>query len=113
MGKLKGLLAIGIVVGAFFVAWRMIPPYFNKYQFQDNLDDIARRNSYINRTDDDVKQMVVQKAQSMDIPLQEDQVSVSRSADGISITAHYNIQVDLVVKQVDLDFVVNSYNKRI
>jgi len=113
MGKLKGFLALAIVVGAFFVAWRMIPPYFNKYQFQDNLDDIARRNSYISKSDDDVKQLVVQKAQSMDIPLQEDQVAISRSADGIGITAHYSVQVDLLVKQLDLDFVVNSYNKRL
>ena len=62
MAKLKGFIAIAVVVAAFYVAWNMIPPYFNNYQFQDALDDIARKNSYTTATDDDIKKMVVTKA---------------------------------------------------
>ena len=46
MGKLKGLIGIAFVAGFFYVAWNLIPPYFNNYQLQDELDDIARKNSY-------------------------------------------------------------------
>jgi hypothetical protein len=113
MGKLKGLIGIVIVVGAFYVAWNMIPPYFNNYQLQDALDDIARRHSYTTATEDDIKKMVVSKAASNDIALKEDQVAVSRTANGLAISVHYRIHVDMVVHPVDLDFTANSINKRI
>src|SRR5262249_42808121 len=113
MGKLKGLIGIAIVVGAFYVAWNMIPPYFNNYQLQDALDDIARRHSYTTATEDDIKKMVVSKAASNDIVIKEDQVAVSRSSNGLAISVHYRIHVDMIVHPVDLDFTANSMNKRI
>jgi hypothetical protein len=100
-------------VGGFYVAWNMIPPYFNNYQLQDALDDIARRHSYTTATDDDIKKMVVGKAASNDITLKEDQVLVNRTPNGLGISVHYRIHVDMIVHPVDLDFTANSLNKRI
>ncbi|MGZ4870879.1 MAG: DUF4845 domain-containing protein [Candidatus Angelobacter sp.] len=113
MGKLKGLIVLGFVVGCFYVAWNMIPPYFNNYQFQDALDDIARKNSYTTASDDEIKKMVVTKADSEDIKIKEDQVVVTRTRDGLGLTVKYRIHVDMVVHPVDLDFTANSINKRI
>ena len=113
MGKLKALIGITIVVGAFYVAWNMIPPYFNNYQLQDGLDDIARKTSYTSASDDEVKKLVIAKAETEDIHLKEEQVSVSRTRDGISISVKYRIHVDMIVHPVDLDFIANSINKRI
>lgn len=102
-----------IVVGSFYVAWNMIPPYFNNYQLQDALDDIARKNSYTTLTDDDIKKIVVTKADSENIKLREDQVVVTRTRDGLGISVKYRIHVDMIVHPVDLDFTANSLNKRI
>ncbi|MGZ4830735.1 MAG: DUF4845 domain-containing protein [Candidatus Angelobacter sp.] len=113
MGKLKGLIVLGFVVGCFYVAWNMIPPYFNNYQFQDALDDIARKNSYTTASDDEIKKMVVTKADSEDIKIKEDQVVVTRTRDGLGLTVKYRIHVEMVVHPVDLDFTANSINKRI
>ncbi len=113
MGKLKGLIGIVIIVGFFYVAWNLIPPYFNNYQLQDELDDIARKNSYTTATEDDIKKIVVAKADSEDIKLKEDQVAVTRTRDGLGISVKYRIHVDMVVHPVDLDFTANSLNKRI
>jgi Domain of unknown function (DUF4845) len=113
MGKAKALIGILIVVSAFYVAWNMIPPYFNNYQFQDALDDIARKNSYTTLTDDEVKKIVITKAETESIRLKEDQVQITRTRDGLGITVKYHIHVDMVVHPVDLDFVANSLNKRI
>jgi hypothetical protein len=113
MGKLKGLIGILIVVGIFYAAWNLIPPYFNNYQLQDALDDIARKNSYTQTTDDDIRKSVVRKAQSEDITLREDQVVVTRSSDGLGISVKYSVHVDMVIHPVDLDFTANSLNKRI
>ena len=113
MGKLKGLIGIVIIVGFFYVAWNLIPPYFNNYQLQDELDDIARKNSYTTATEDEIKKIVVAKADSEDIKLKEDQVAVTRTRDGLGISVKYRIHVDMVVHPVDLDFTANSLNKRI
>jgi hypothetical protein len=113
MGKIKGLIGIAFVVGCFYTAWNLIPPYFNNYQFQDGLDDIARKNSYTQASDDDIRRFVVRKAETEDIKLKEDQIVVTRSQEGLGITVRYRIHVDMMIHPVDLDFTANSLNKRI
>jgi uncharacterized protein DUF4845 len=113
MGKVKGLIGLLVIVSGFYVAWNMVPPYFNNYQLQDALDDIARKGSYTAQTDDDIKKAVIAKAETEDIKLKEDQIVVSRVRDMLGITVKYRIHVDMVVHPVDLDFTANSLNKRI
>jgi len=113
MGKLKGLLALVILVGGAYVGWELIPPYFHRYEFQDDLDEIARVNSYNQKTDDDVRAIVMKHASDLDIPLKENQITISRGGDGLGISVHYHIHVDMVVHPVDLDFTANSLNKRL
>ena len=113
MGKVKGLIGLLVIVIGFYVAWNMVPPYFNNYQFQDGLDDIARKSSYIAATDDDIKKAVIAKAETEDIKLKEDQIVVSRVRDMLGISVKYRIHVEMLVHPVDLDFTANSLNKRI
>jgi hypothetical protein len=100
-------------VGSFYVAWNMIPPYFNNYQFQDGLDDIARKDTYTSISEDDIKKQVITKADTEDIKLKEDQVQVTRTRDGVGISVKYRVHVEMVVHPVDIDFTANSLNKRI
>ncbi len=113
MGKLKALIGIAVVAGSFYVAWNMIPPYFNNYQLQDALDDIARKNSYTSISEDDIKKQVITKADSEDIKLKEEQIQVTRSRDGVAISVKYHVHVEMVVHPVDIDFTADSLNKRI
>jgi hypothetical protein len=113
MGKVKGLIGLLVIVAGFYVAWNMVPPYFNNYQLQDGLDDIARKSSYIAATDDDIKKAVIAKAETADIKLKEDQIVVSRVRDILGITVKYRVHVEMLVHPVDLDFTANSLNKRI
>ena len=112
-GKLKGLLLLLIIFGSVYTGWKIIPVYVNKYQLQDELDELARRASFTANTEEEIRQSVIRKAGSMEIPLREDQVAVTRMGDGVGITVHYRVHVDLVVRPVDFDFTVNSFNKRI
>ena|ERR1700674_5224961 len=113
MGKLKGLLILLLVFGCIYTGWKLLPPVINNYQFQDELDDIARRATYSAKSEDDVRETVIKKAASMDIALKEDQIAVTRSAEGLGITVHYRVHVDMLIHPVDLDFTTNSLNKRI
>jgi hypothetical protein len=113
MGKVKALIGLVVIFGGFYVAWNMVPPYVNNYKLQDDLDDIARKSSYIAATDDDIKKNVIAKAEAADIKLKEDQIVISRVRDMLGISVKYRIHVDMVVHPVDLDFTANSLNKRI
>lgn len=113
MGKLKALLALVILVGGIYVGYELIPPYFHRYEFQDDLDDIARLNSYSHKSDDEVRAIVIKRASDLNIPLKEDQIAITRSNDGLGISVRYRIHVDMVVYPVDLDFTANSINKRL
>src|ERR1700743_1845495 len=97
MGKIKGLIGLLFIVGIFYAAWNLIPPYFNNYQLQDALDDIARKNSYTRSTDDDIRKSVVSKAESEDIKLREDQVVITRTQDGLAISVKDSVHVEMVV----------------
>ncbi len=113
MGKLKAFLALAIIFGGGYLCWELVPPYFHRYEFQDELDDIARRNTYTRKTDEDLRALVMEKAKSMDIPLKEDQITITRTGDGLAISAQYRIHVDIPLHPVDLDFTAVSMNKRI
>jgi uncharacterized protein DUF4845 len=113
MGKIKGLIGLLVVVAGFYVAWNLIPPYFNNYQLQDTLDDVARRHSYTTASDDEIKKIIITKAQDNNITLKEDQISVTRTGNGLGISVKYRIHVDMILHPMDLDFAANSLNKRI
>lgn len=111
--KVKGFIFLLIVAIGVYIAWNMIPPYFNKAQFQDDLDDIVRHTTYNPLPEDQVKEIVIKKALTRDIHLQESQISLSHIGTAVAITVHYSVHVDMVVHPVDLDFTVDSHNKMI
>ena len=111
--KVKGFIVLLVIAIGIYVGWNMIPPYFTKSQFQDDLDDIVRRTTYQPLPDDQVKQIVIRKALARDIVVQENQISLSRAGNGVAITVHYSVHVDMIVHPVDLDFIVDSHNKMI
>jgi hypothetical protein len=112
MEKLKGLAFILVIVAAVYYGWNMIPPYFHNSQFQDDLDDIVRKATYTTISEDDLKAAVIKKAaDSMDLKLKEDQITVTRGSAGLTITVNYRVHVDMIVHPVDLDFTASSHNK--
>lgn len=113
MGKVKALLMLGVIAGMTIYLWNYVPIKFNNAEFQDSLDDIVRRNSYGQKTDDDIKEQVVAKAKTLDIVIKADAVTVSRSSDGLGIVVHYHAHFDFPVIPYDNDFVVASVNRRI
>ena len=113
MEKLKIVIFLAVVAALVFVGWSNVPPWVHYYSFRDDLDDIARVNSYSQRSDDDLKQLVINKARGEEINLKEDQVTVSRGPEGLGLSVHYRVHVDMGVFAKDWDFTAQSLNKRI
>ncbi len=114
MKQLKAFLGLAVVVAGFYLAWVLIPPYYNNYSFQDELDNQARTAVYNQQmTEDDVKKALAKTAQDLNIPLSPEDIHVQKSNGDISIWAEYTISVSTPVKTFDLKFSPSTKNKRI
>lgn len=112
MKSIKALFGLFVVVAGFYVAWKVIPPYFANYQFQDELESQVRLLSYSQKSEQEIHDLLVKKAHDFDIPLKDQELTVMRNGTELSISADYTVHVDLPVYPLDLHFTPNSKNRR-
>lgn len=109
MKTVRALFGLFLAIAFFYVAWKVVPPYMNDYEFEDAVAQIAHEATFnYQRTEQDVKEAVAKKATEFHIPLTSEQVHVSRNGTEVVITGDYSIHVELPVRPLDLHFHVNS-----
>ncbi len=113
MKTLKALFGLFVVVAVFYTLYLVVPPYFANYQFEDAINTEARLSAYSQKSADDIKATVIKKAHELEIPIQPEQVQVTRAGNEITISADYSVHVDLPGYPVDLNFHPATKNKRI
>jgi YbbR domain-containing protein len=113
MKSLRALFGVFVVIASFYLAWKLIPPYFNNYQFEDEVKNAALMNSYNNRSPEEISIDLAKKAAEYDIPLTPEQISVERNGNELSIWAEYTVHVDLPGFPLDLKFRPATKNRRI
>lgn len=113
MKSLRALFGLFVVVAGFYLAWKLIPPYFNNYQFEDEVQNAALMNSYSTRSPEEISSDLAKKAAEYDIPLTPEQINVERNGNELSIWAEYTVHVDLPVFPLDLKFRPATKNRRI
>jgi hypothetical protein len=103
-----------LIIGAIlFLAFKLLPPYINNYEMQDFLASISRNATYNRISEDDIRKEVMDEVRQMNMPIQPNQVTVARSGPTVSIAIHYTVTVDLLVRQVDLEFAPAAGNRNI
>ena len=110
MRPVKAILAVVVVVAMFIAAFRVVPPYFNNYQLQDEIESIARLNTYSNKSEDEIRDMVLKKAKEYEVPVTAEQVKVNRTGQEIAISAKYMVHVNLPGYPLDLHFNPHTAN---
>ena len=114
MKTIKALFGLFVVVAMFYLAWKVLPPYFSNYQFQDELETQARYFSYgTPKSEQDIRDAIAKKAHEYDIPLTSDQVKVERMGPELAISADYTVHIDIPMYPFDLHFTPATKNKRI
>jgi hypothetical protein len=110
----SGVMLILVVAAIIFAAYKLLPPYIANYQLQDSMEDLARQATYSGKiTEEEIRMQVLGQARDLGIPLEPEQVDVQRSGVTVAIGAHYIIPVDLLVRQVDLQFSPAAGNRNI
>ncbi len=112
MDKLKAYLPMIILISGIYVGFKMLPPYFNNWNFSDFCENEARVDTYNTKSEADIKRDVMKSARDNDIPVSEDMVIVQRiGSTGVIISTKYTVHVDLPIRPIDLDFSINTQNK--
>jgi hypothetical protein len=115
MGSVKMILGLFVMAAAFYVSAKLVPPYFDNYQFTDAVKDEATRDSYSSKTEDEIRKAIFKKAQEYDIPIAQDEIGVKRTGlqfnGTVAVTAVYVVHVDLPGYPLDLHFDASTQNK--
>jgi predicted membrane protein len=109
-GNLKAIIWTMILVAFIYAAVMILPVLINEYEFQDSLQNIARFATVNRRSNDQVKQAVLEEAQKEDLPVEADDIKVEGSGGNVHINVDYSVTVDLKVYQWTLNFHPNASN---
>jgi Domain of unknown function (DUF4845) len=110
MRSLKALLAVAIFGSLIYGAYLIVPVYLSSYQFQDAIEEEARLDTYSQKTEQDIRDIVFKKAQSLNLPLTAEQIKVLKVSNAVTISAAYTVHIDVPVHPFDLSFTPNSQN---
>ena len=110
----SALFGLALLAAVAFVAVKLLPPYISNYQFQDYIENLARTATYSSVTEADLRKEIIKEARGFGIPLEDRQVAVQKVAGPtVSIAVHYEVPVDLVARQVVLQFNPAAGNRNI
>src|SRR5437899_3037462 len=79
-GSFKAILSLAVLVVIIFLTYKILPAYINNYQLQDQINTIAQYTSYQqNKTADDIRKDVIEKAKDCSVMLVPEQIAVEKS----------------------------------
>jgi hypothetical protein len=115
VGTIKLVFGIFVIVAGIYLGSELVPVYYENYQFQDIVKTEATLETYTSKPENDIRDTLYKKAQSLDIPLAKDQIKVQRhgtqGTGSLTISAPYTVHLDLAVYPVDLHFDASTENK--
>jgi len=115
MSSIKMFLGLAVIAVSVFIGAKIIPPYFDNYQFRDAVKNEATMDTYTSKTENDIRTEIFRKAQDFDIPVTEEQIHVQRTGmQGrglIIIQVPYVVHVDLPGYPMDLHFDASTENR--
>jgi len=99
-------MAAGVLVLAVLLLFgvELIPLYYHAFQFQRFVSTATQRVENHTKSDDLLREWVVDKAASLDLPVKADDVHIKRSPEGMQIEVRYAVRVDLPGYTVNLHF---------
>jgi hypothetical protein len=113
MKQLKSLFGLVVVVVAIYLLWKVMPAYYTNFEYQDYVESQARIESYGTHTEPEIAEIYAKKAADLDIPLTASQIHVQHLGNDLTISAEYDVHIDVPIHPFDLHFKAETKNKRI
>ena len=109
--RLKALIWTVILIAGLYTGYKLIPVYFANYQLQDKMLEIARFATVNNMTEEKVRDAVFREVKEREIPARREDIKVSMSQRGVTISLNYTVHVDLILLQRELQFSPSVENR--
>ena len=113
MKQLKSLFGIAVVVIAFYLLYKVMPAYYTNFEFQDFVENQARIESYSPHTEAEIAEVFAKKAADLEIPLTANDIHVQRAGSDLTVSADYDVHIDVPIHPFDLHFNASTKNKKI
>lgn len=114
MRSLKALFALLVVAAGIFLGYKLIPPYLNNYELQNEITNISRVATYAQaKTEDDVRADVIAKAKEEGVDLKPEQVTVQKDNTACNIDVRYEVAVPVPGYTFNLTFNPSAGNRQI
>ena len=104
MERLKALFGVFAVAVVFYLLWKVMPPYIQAYQFQQELQSISRNDEYSPLDETGIRGEVKKKIIEIGVPVDPEAVSIMKGNGDLTIGVNYTVHVDAMVRPFDLDF---------
>jgi cell division protein FtsL len=108
--NLKAIIWTMILAAFVYMAAMLLPVLVNEYEFQDSIQDIARFASVNHKSNDQIKQAVLDVAQKQDLPVQAEDIQVDGRGGNVHINVEYSVTIDLKFYQWTLNFHPSANN---
>jgi acetyltransferase-like isoleucine patch superfamily enzyme len=104
MHRLKALIGVFVVVAFFYLAWKILPPYIEEYQFQQEIQSIARNNEYTPLDENGIRDQVKRQITEIGVPVSPENVVIQKNGTDVTIGTNYTVHIDAVLYPFDLTF---------
>ncbi|PYY16381.1 MAG: hypothetical protein DMG61_04460 [Acidobacteria bacterium] len=104
MGRLKSLFGIFVVAAVVYLLWKMMPPYIQAYQFQEELQSISRNNEYSPLDENAIRGEVRKQIAEIGVPVNPELVSIAKGGGDCIIGVNYTVHIDAMFRPFDMDF---------
>ena len=95
--KIPLIIMILLLAAVIFVLIKVVPARVNAYEFKDFMDTYARNECW-QRNEDQIRKDLLVKAASLELPLKSENIGVNRRGSSITLTAKFDVPVDLKVR---------------
>jgi hypothetical protein len=93
MSRVKALLGLLVIIVVVYAVWTTVPIYLAKFQFDDDLAQIAKFSA--DHSEDAIRDEVMKKAKDDDVPLRAENVHIIKDSGRVVINTSYTVIVKL------------------
>jgi hypothetical protein len=109
--RLRVIVWTALLAAFAYTSYKIIPPYFANYQFEDDLRQEALF-SIGKFNDDTIKDHVFKEMQSRGVDATKDSIHIQQNdARGLKLSVDYTVSVDLMLYTLHLHFTPSSNNQ--
>ena len=102
-GRLGLIVMLLLLAAVIFVLVKVVPPRINAYEFKDFMETYARNDCW-NRTEDQMKKDLMEKAKTLDLPIKAEDIKIQHSGANVRLQATFDVPVDLKVHTLVLHY---------